>query len=57
MLCADYKKGYGGEFGVQIDRFDKNAAGFDDNDSGAEPVPGSRPRKPSLPKPTNTGEQ
>lgn len=55
MVRADYKKGYGGAFGVEIDRFDKNAAGFDDKDS-AEPTPGSRPRKPSLPKPTTTGE-
>ena len=25
----DYKSGFGGEFGVQQDRFDKNAAGWD----------------------------
>lgn len=52
----DYKKGYGGSFGVEVDRFDKNASGFDDKDGGADAATGSRPRRPSLPKPTTTGE-
>lgn len=29
MLCADYSKGFGGKFGVQSDRQDKCAAGWD----------------------------
>lgn len=29
MLCADYSQGFGGKFGVQSDRQDKSAAGWD----------------------------
>lgn len=30
-LCsADHKKGFGGKFGVESDRFDKSAVGFQD---------------------------
>lgn len=29
VLCADYSKGFGGKFGVQSDRQDKCAAGWD----------------------------
>lgn len=54
VTLIDYKKGYGGSFGVEVDRFDKNASGFDDKDS-ADAATGSRPRRPSLPKPTTTG--
>lgn len=34
-LCifADYKKGFGGKFGVQSDRKDKSAAGWDEHET------------------------
>jgi cortactin len=47
-LCTDYKKGFGGQYGVQADRKDKSAVGWDEperervkqpsvtNDGGAE---------------------
>ena len=32
MIFADYKKGFGGEFGVQSDRQDKSAVGWSDHE-------------------------
>jgi hypothetical protein len=31
-LSADYKTGFGGKFGVQTDRVDKTAVGWDHNE-------------------------
>ena len=29
LLCVDYKTGFGGKFGVQNDRIDKSAVGWE----------------------------
>lgn len=31
-IISDYKKGFGGEFGIQSDRKDKTALGWEDNE-------------------------
>ena len=33
--CLDYKTGFGGQFGVQTDRVDKTAVGWDHTSAGA----------------------
>ena len=36
-MCVDFKKGYGGKFGVQSDRVDKGATGFAEKEETVPP--------------------